>query len=136
VLQLFGDVNGDGSLQYVEYNCNSTAGTLTRSITTITTGVTNKNAAQTLLNNVVANPSGTACFQFTTQTVGSYTFVTSVATTLTVQTSQKDPETGQYAQMTKSFLNLASRSVLAGVTLANSGSTTLLQATPPGVPFS
>jgi prepilin-type N-terminal cleavage/methylation domain-containing protein len=41
-LQLFGDVNADGSLEYVEYDCNpgstSAPGTLTRSITTIAPG--------------------------------------------------------------------------------------------------
>src|SRR6266550_3925681 len=34
-LKLFGDINADGSLVYVQYDCDTTAGTLTRSVTTI-----------------------------------------------------------------------------------------------------
>ena len=68
-LRLFGDINADGSLVYVHYDCDTTAGTLTRSITKVTPSVTTSNASQTLLNHLIANPGGTACFQYTTAQV-------------------------------------------------------------------
>ena len=57
VLNLFGDLNADGSLVYVRYTCTpGTAvapGTLTRSVTTILPGVDTISADQTLLSTVV-----------------------------------------------------------------------------------
>ena len=135
-LKLVGDINADGSLAYVRYDCDTTAGTLTRSITTLAPGVITQNASQILLNNLVANPGGTPCFQYGTAVVASgYTFVPSVAVALTIRSSQLDLQTGAYVTMTKSFSNLASRSVLAGLTMAQSSPavTNRLQATPPGV---
>lgn len=141
-LQIFGDINADGSLAYVRYDCDTTAGTLSRSVTTIAPGVTARTASQTLFTNLVPNPGGTPCFQYGTAipvTVGSttYTFVPSVAVSLTVQTSKQDPQTGAYVTMTKSFSNLASRNVLAGLAIAQASSpnTNLLQPTPAGVPY-
>ena len=141
-LQLVGDINADGSLNYVQYDCDTSAGTLSRSITTVAPGVTSRNPSQILLNDLVANPGGTPCFQYGTAvsvTVGSttYTFIPSVAVSLTVQTSKRDPQTGAFVTMTKSFSNLASRNVLAGISLAQASPpiTNLLQATPPGLPL-
>lgn len=141
-LQLLGDVNADGSLDYVQYDCDTTAGTLTRSITTIAPGVTTRNPSQTLLTNLIANPGGTPCFQYGTAvpvTVGSttYTFVPSVAVSLTVQTSKVDPQTGAFVTMTKSFSNLSSRNILAGLAMAQASPaiTNRLQPIPQGVPL-
>jgi len=141
-LQLVGDVNADGALDYVQYDCDTSAGTLTRSITTLAPGVTTRNTSQTLLTNLIANPGGTPCFQYGTAvavTVGSttYTFIPSVALSLTVQTSKRDPQTGAFVTMTKSFSNLSSRNVLAGLTMAQASPpvTNRLQATPPGLPL-
>jgi type II secretory pathway pseudopilin PulG len=140
VLNLFGDINGDGTLVYVRYTCapgNTAApGTLTRSVTTITPGVTTIAASQNLLTTLVANPGGTACFVYTTptpQVVAGYTFVNGVGITLSVQTTLPDPQTNQYLTMTKSFLNLEPRNVLVAYELANAGITTRLQATPANV---
>lgn len=56
-LQLFGDIRADGSLVFVQYDCNAgtttTPGTLTRSVTTVTPTLTTSTAPQTLLNNLV-----------------------------------------------------------------------------------
>ena len=137
-LKLFGDINADNTLVYVQYDCDTTAGTLTRSVTTIAPGVTTQNASQTLLTNVVANPGATACFQYGTAVSASgYTFIPSVAVSLTVQTSQRDSQTGAFITMTKSFSNLSSRNILAGLTMAQSSPaiTNRLQATPPGLPL-
>lgn len=125
-LKLFGDINSNGTLAYVEYDCNANAagtGTLTRSITTVTPLTLSANTAETLLSNVLTNPGGTACFQYTIPpnvTVGAttYTFVTNVAITLSVQTSERDPQTRQFLTMTKTLLNVAPRNVLIGYELA------------------
>ena len=138
-LKLFGDINADGSLVYVQYDCDTAAGTLARSVTTITPGVTTQNASTLLLTNLVANPSGTPCFQYAGSiTASGYTFVPSVGVSLTVQTSQRDPQTGSFVTMTKSFSNLSSRNVLAGLALAQASPavTNRLQPTPPNLPLS
>ncbi len=136
-LQLVGDINGDGSLVYVQYDCNTAAGTLSRSNTPIASA--HINASQIVLQGLVANPGSpaTPCFQYTTATAGGYTFVTSVAMTLTAETAEVDQQTGQYAKVTKSFDNLSSRNILSGLAMAQAtGWTSHLQSTPPGLPLS
>jgi prepilin-type N-terminal cleavage/methylation domain-containing protein len=136
VLNLFGDINADGSLVYVRYTCTpgttTAPGTLTRSVTTITPGVDTSSASQSLLSTVVGG-TGAVCFQYTTASASGFTFVTNVGFTLSVQATRPDPQNGVYPQMTKSFLNLAPRNVLAGLELANAGITNRLQATPANV---
>lgn len=137
-LQILGDVNADGTVDYVQYDCDTVAGTLIRSITTLAPGVTTRNASQTLLTNMVANPGGTPCFQYgAAVTASGYTFIPSVAVSLTVQTSKRDPQTGAFITMTKSFSNLSSRNILAGMAMAQASPaiTNRLQATPPGLPL-
>jgi prepilin-type N-terminal cleavage/methylation domain-containing protein len=137
-LQLVGDINGDGTLVYVEYNCNNQApgpGTLTRSITPITAA--SKNAASILVDAVMPNPGGTACFQYPSPlpTAGGFTFVPQVGVTLTLQSSSRDPVTGAYLTITKQALDLVPRNVQMGLTMANAGVTDRLQPAPPGVPI-
>ena len=135
VLQLFGDINSDGTLAYEEYRCDMTAGTLTRSITPV--GAGERNAAVVVLQGVIANPGGTPCFTYAAPvSAAGFNFITNVGFTVTTQTSDPDPQTGQYATMTKSFLDLAPRNVKAGLALAQGGYTAPLQATPPGLPMS
>jgi prepilin-type N-terminal cleavage/methylation domain-containing protein len=135
-LKIFGDIKGDQSITYVKYTCDTTAGTLRRSMTVVTPTTTTLNASDVLVDNLMANPGNVACFQYPPNTVaGPYTFVTSVAITLSVRTSKVDPQTRQYVTMTKSFLNLAPRNVLAGKELALSGSQTRLQPTPSNIPL-
>ena len=135
-LKIFGDINGDGSITYVKYTCDTSAGTLSRSMTVVTPTTTalSLNASDVLVNNLTVNPGGVACFQYPTPIIaGPYTFVPSVAVTLSARTSKVDPQTKQYVTMTKSFLNLAPRNVLAGKELALSGSQTRLQLTPSNI---
>jgi prepilin-type N-terminal cleavage/methylation domain-containing protein len=125
VLNIFGDINADGSLVYVRYTCtpgtSAAPGTLTRSVTTIVPGVNAISASQTLLSTVIGGV-GAVCFQYTTQAAAGYTFVTNVGFTLSVQATRPDPQTLQYSTMTKSFLNLAPRNVLAGFEVATASS--------------
>jgi type II secretory pathway pseudopilin PulG len=126
-LKLYGDVNGDGNMVYVEYYCdNGDAGTagsfnLYRNIMAFNAGakpaLTN---SMILLSNVHSNPpdaGGVArpCFQY--QTVGvtvsgtPYTLVLDVAVTLTVWTQSRDPITKQFQTETKALLNVSPRNV-------------------------
>ena len=148
-LNLFGDINADNSLVYVRYTCDTsvTPGTLTRSVTTIIPGGTTISTAQTLLSTLIPNPATTAyptgvpCFQFTSVPISVttpsgavvYTFVTNVGLTISVRSLKADPKSGAYLTMTKSFLDLAPRNLLAGYELANAGLNTRLQATPSNV---
>jgi type II secretory pathway pseudopilin PulG len=154
VLNLWGDLNGDGSLVYVRYTCDTTTtpGTLTRSVTTIVPGVNTISSSQTLLSTLIPNPNpdgsqntsttasptGVPCFQFTAPfniTVGAVTYnmVTNVGLTLSVQTVKRDPITGQYLNMTKSFLDLSPRNILAAYEQANAGDANRLQQDPPNL---
>ena len=134
-LRLFGDINNDGTLVYLKYACDTASGTFTRSVTPITPSAAAANAPETLLDNLIANPGGTPCFQYTSTVAGPYTFVTSVGITLSVRTTTVDPQTRQFVNMTKSFLNLSPRNVLSGLSLARLGYTSRLQNAPPNVPL-
>jgi hypothetical protein len=147
VLKLYGDINADGNMVYVEYYCdNGDAGTngtfnLYRNVMAFDAAppkpsVTN---SMILLSNVHPNPadlSGSArpCFQYQTVTVNvsgtQFTFVLDVAVTLTVQTQQQDPITHQYQTETKALLNVSPRNVFGAWELAGMSYTSRIQSTP------
>ncbi len=143
VLKLFGDINGDGTMVYVEYTCDTNgAHKLYRNVMPIdAVAKPPLSDALVLLNNVQPNPGGTPCFSY--QTDGSnppiivqgqpVVFVIDVAITLTVQTQQKDPITGDYQLETKALLNVSPRNVYNAWQLANAGLTDHLQSTPASV---
>jgi prepilin-type N-terminal cleavage/methylation domain-containing protein len=134
-MRVFGDINADGSLVYVHYDCDTVAGTLRRSVTTVTPTATASNPSQILLNTLLPG-SGSGCFLYTiSPPVNGYTFVTSVAVTLSIRTSSVDPVTHSYLTMAKSFMNLTPRNVLGGMELANAQFTDRLQPTPPNLPL-
>jgi type II secretory pathway pseudopilin PulG len=122
-LKLYGDINGDGNIVYVEYSCvvnpNGTPGYLYRNevANAVVLGTTKPavNPTMYLLNNVEPNPTGAGCFSYQVQnaSVGgtSTPFVTDVALTITVQTQLLDPQTNQYQQETKALLNITPRNV-------------------------
>ena len=134
VLKMFGDINGDGSMVYIEYTCDTVAGNLYRNVMPINAAAKQAvTASQVLLNNIQPNPGGAACFTYQQQTVAPDTFVTDVAITLTVQTQQKDPVTKQYQKETKALLNVSPRNVFNAWELAGIGETNRVQPTPPSV---
>ena len=120
-LKLYGDINGDGNLVYVEYKCDTTTnpGFLYRNEVpnAVVLGTTKPavNPSMYLLNNVEPNPNGTGCFSYQVQNASingvPVPFVTDVAVTLTVQTQLLDPQTHQYQQETKALLNITPRNV-------------------------
>jgi prepilin-type N-terminal cleavage/methylation domain-containing protein len=138
VLKLYGDINGDGNMVYVEYTCDLGSGNLYRNVMAFDAatkpGLTN---AQILLGNIVSNPGGTSCFTYQTSTVVvnsiSFTFVLDVAITLTVQTQQVDPITKVYQTETKALLNVSPRNVFDAWAYAGMGYSDHIQSTPASV---
>jgi prepilin-type N-terminal cleavage/methylation domain-containing protein len=134
VLKMFGDLNGDGSMVYVEYTCNTAAGSLYRnSMAWDATSKPTVGVAQILLNNIIANPSNAACFTYQTSTVGTTVYVIGVAITLTVQTQQIDSFTKTYQRETKALLNVSPRNIFNVWQLASAGVLTRAQPTPPQI---
>lgn len=150
-LKLFGDINGDGNMVYVEYTCQ-------QGVTTAP-GFLYRNQmswqapskpvvdnSMILLNNVLTNPndpSGKAfdCFQYQTKPVGAcpgvfpscIDFVTNVEVTLTEQTELVDPTTKQYQPETKALLNVSPRNVFNAWELDSADLVNRVQPTPPSV---
>jgi hypothetical protein len=132
VLKLYGDINDDGNLYYVEYTCDTTNGFLYRNAINMTTNLPagtspakpSNGAGNVLLNNVQPNPASAACFVYLQQMVGGNTYVTNVAITLTVQTQLKDPTTNQYQLETKALLNVSPRNIFDVWELASAGAGT------------
>jgi prepilin-type N-terminal cleavage/methylation domain-containing protein len=120
-LKLYGDINGDGNIVYVEYHCDTTVdpGFLYRNevANAVVPGIPKPlvDPSMYLLNNVEPNPTGTGCFSYQVQNASvngvPTPFVTDVAVTLTVQTQLKDPQTHQFQRETKALLNITPRNV-------------------------
>ena len=131
VLKLFGDVNGDNTMVYVEYTCDTVNGFLYRNSMAydedtkpaLTPGLV-------LLDNLRANPGGAPCFTYQEEVVGANTYVIAVAITLTVQTQKVDPFTRQFELQTKALLNVAPRNIFNVWQLASAGVTNRIQPTP------
>lgn len=115
-LKLYGDINSDGNMVYVQYVCDTSGGNLYRSVSPVSAATI---AAKTiLLPNLQQNPPSNApCFVYQEQPAGCNStpanpcFVTDVAVTLTVQTQLPDPSTGIYQKETKALLNVSPRNV-------------------------
>jgi prepilin-type N-terminal cleavage/methylation domain-containing protein len=134
VLKLYGDINSDGSMVYVEYTCDTASGNLYRNV--MAWDAPSKPAvtsAEVLLSNIVANPGGTACFTYQTASVGSNTYVLNVAITLSVRSQLVDPVTKQYQTETKALLNVAPRNVFNTWELASIGLINRIQPMPASV---
>lgn len=113
-LKLYGDINGDGTMVYVEYVCDTSGGNLYRSVTQL--GAATIAVKQVLLPNVQSNPGGAACFTYQERPVGCNgssvpCYVVDVAVTLTVQTQQEDATTHGFQTETKALLNVSPRNV-------------------------
>jgi len=129
VLKLYGDVNGDGELVYVEYTCvqgtPAAPGFLYRNQVRFMDSqvVPPNDPSKIVLTGVLQNPNDAAgnpvpCFTYQLQTKGGLNaaasdlaFVTDVGVTLTVQTSNPDPQTHLLQTETKALLNVSPRNV-------------------------
>jgi prepilin-type N-terminal cleavage/methylation domain-containing protein len=146
-LKLFGDINGDGNMVYVEYVCDngSIAGVATpshnlyRNVMPFTqVGKPAVSDSKVLISNVYPNDPDTdgserPCFKYQWGTANGLQFVLDVAITLTVQTEQIDPITQQYQRETKALLNVSPRNVFDVWTMAGYGEANRVQFTPPTV---
>ena len=90
-LRFFGDINGDSTIQYVEYNYDAGNNQITRSITPITQA--NTNAALPIVRNVQPN---SVRFTLYTDDLGA---VTSVDIALTVQSTWQTVSQFQESQL-------------------------------------
>jgi hypothetical protein len=151
VLKLFGDVNGDGEMVYVEYTCvqgtPAAPGFLYRNqIRFMDTQVLPPiDPSMIVLTGVLPNPNNAngnpvPCFTYQLQTKGvlnaatdDMAFVTDVAVTLTVQTSNPDPQTHILQQETKALLNVSPRNVYDAWDFATLDYTNRVQLTPPAI---
>jgi prepilin-type N-terminal cleavage/methylation domain-containing protein len=134
VLKLYGDINGNNSMVYVEYVCDTAAGNLYRNMMAFdATSKPLPNSSQILLSNLLPNPGGTPCFTYEQKTVYSTTYVVNVAISLTTRTQSRDRVTRQFQTETKALLNVAPRNVFDAWLLASIGSTNRIQPMPPSV---
>jgi prepilin-type N-terminal cleavage/methylation domain-containing protein len=134
VLKLFGDVNDDGQMVYVEYTCDTVTGRLSRNM--MPWNATSKPAltvANVLLSNVVANPGGSPCFSYQTEVVVPNTYVIAIAVTLSVRTQDIDPVTREFQIETKTLLNVSPRNVFNTWQLASMQETNRIQPIPASV---
>jgi prepilin-type N-terminal cleavage/methylation domain-containing protein len=131
-LKLFGDINGDGAMVYVEYFCDTAGGNLYRTMVAWNAAVKpGPSAAAILLSNVKPNPANAACFLF--QRDSTNTYVLDVAVTLTVETQQVDPITKVKQQETKALLNISPRNVVAAWSLHGNQYDNRVQPTPANI---
>jgi hypothetical protein len=132
-LKLYGDINGDGTMLYVEYFCDVNGGNLYRNEMPFDQvgKPANNQASLVLLNGISNNPPAanpTPCFTYMprastpdrlAESLGvadpvcscNTTFVLDVAITLTVNTQQVDPITKKQQSETKALLNVSPRNV-------------------------
>jgi|SRR5579859_1279381 len=122
VLKLYGDINGDGNMVYVEYTCApgtaAAPGFLYRNQMPVTqVGKPAVDNTMILLSNVLVNPNDAnnnpvPCFAYQVKPLGASFCVTDIAVTLTVQTQNKDLQTQQFQPETKALLNVAPRNIV------------------------
>jgi prepilin-type N-terminal cleavage/methylation domain-containing protein len=132
VLQIYGDVDAEDTLTFVEYRYVPATRRLTRAVTPV--GATVQQAAAVILENVLPNASGAPVFQYRTLTRAGMTFVIEVVVTLTVQAAGRDPITGGLRTQT-AVLSLTPRNTLAAFALAGFSGRDNLQSQPPNLPI-
>ena len=145
-LKLYGDINGDGTMVYVEYVCDPLpggTGNLYRNVMPYDQAPPKAapTAGQVLLSNIQDNPGGTACFTYMPNPLPivlnpagvNDSYVLDVAITLTVNTQVIDPITRQFQTETKALLNVSPRNVFNVWQLASAGVFERVQPMPPSV---
>ena len=138
LLKLYGDINADSNMEYIEYKCDTAGGNLYRNVINIAPGATKPavTSAMIILNNLQNNPAdpGTGtyapCFKYQEKTFGGNTYDVDVAVTLTVQTANRDPQTQQFQQETKALLNVSPRNIFDVWELASLGVSNRIQPMP------
>jgi len=130
-LKIFGDINSNGSMVYVEYFCDIANGRLYRNQMAWNAGAkAAPTVDQILVENVQANPGNAPCFTYQTKSVTNTPFVIGVAITLTVQSQDMDPITKKYQKESKALLNVSPRNVFNAWQLASLDIDNRVQPTP------
>ena len=143
-LKLYGDLNNDGNVLYVEYTC--AAGTFNAPGQLFRNQMPYDAAAKPandntmiLLSNVLLNPPDNAgnavpCFSYQTKNDAfGVSYVVDIAVTLTVQTQNIDPTTRQFQNETKALLNVSPRNVANAYSLASLPTVSHVQPMPDSV---
>lgn len=136
ILKLYGDINADGNMVYIEYTCDTVGHNLYRSMMAWNLAAASKPAlaaSQVLLSNIIDNPGGTPCFTYQTAVVAGNVYVTDVAITLTVETQLIDPVTKQKQTETKALLNVSPRNTFNAWQMASLGIVNRLQPMPASI---
>ena len=134
VLKLYGDINDDGQMLYVEYTCDVATNSLYRNVMAWNAGAKPVlTPSMVLLNNVIANPGNAPCFTYQVEDVAGLKFVTGVAVTLSVHSQQKDAYSKQFQQATKTLLNVSPRNIFLVWTMESIGVHNRLQPMPPTI---
>jgi len=133
ILKIYGDINDDGNMVYVEYTCDTSTdangGNLFRNVVSLSASSKPAvSSSMVLLSNLTENNA--ACFTYQQQTIGTDTYVTDVAITLTVQTQSADLQTGAIQTETKALLNVSPRNVFQVWEMASAGITNRIQPMP------
>jgi type II secretory pathway pseudopilin PulG len=121
-LKLYGDINGDGNMVYVEYRCDTTTNfalyrTMVNWNALPATKPNPPTADLILLSNITSNPAATSggsalpCFQY--QMDGTNSYVLDVSVTLTAYSQTVDPITKKSQKETKALLNISPRNVIS-----------------------
>jgi prepilin-type N-terminal cleavage/methylation domain-containing protein len=135
-LEIFGDLNGVGnSLQAVIYACPATfPGPFKRTLYDATTG--SQISSINLIDNVTACQFTYPATPFPTVSVAGTTesVVTSVGVSVTAQSTMNDPQTAQPITVTKSFLNIQPRNIVAAFNEASGTVANELQPNPGTLP--
>jgi hypothetical protein len=139
LLKLYGDINDDGRMVYVEYRCDINAGLLYRNVidNAVTAGAAPAKPAagpsQVLLDNLTDPDTGRVpCFVYQQQTVFPNTFVVNVAISLTTRAQFRDRSAGIQKE-TKSLLNVAPRNVFNSWLLARMATGNRVQLMPQSI---
>jgi Tfp pilus assembly protein PilW len=140
ILKLYGDVNDDGNMEYIEYHCDTVGHNLYRNAMSFTAASKPaETSSMIVLPNIQDNPPDPGnttfapCFKYQQKSVGPDTYVVDVSVTLTVQTQNPDPQTNQFQKETKALLNVSPRNVFEGWELASGSVSNRIQPIPPTV---
>jgi hypothetical protein len=139
VLKIVGDVNGDGRMVYVEYQCDLATGRLYRNVMSYDAAAKPAlTVEQVLLTNLLPNPpnpDGTVppCFIYQQRTFSGTTYVIGVAIMTTVRSQDRDRNTKDFQRVTKALLNVAPRNVINVWQLASLNYRNRVQPLPPSV---
>jgi hypothetical protein len=139
VLKMYGDINGDGNMVYVEYTCDLPQGLLLRNMMAYdAVAKPALTVEQILLDNLrpnPPNPDGTVppCFTYQESTFAGTTYVIGVAIMTTVRTQDRERMTNDFQVVTKALLNVSPRNVVNVWQLASLGHSNRVQPLPPSV---